>query len=136
MVPSSKDRTPASQAGNMGSSPIGITIYTRVAERKTRRIKGPVSEKMCGFESHHVYHTWVSRLAAMAARCKRAGKSCVGSSPTWPTKVQARVSGNTAMYPDALAFLCRAIMSLLSDSKEFILESNSRSQNYVKGWIK
>ena len=29
---------------------------------------------------------WVSRLAAMAAHCKCAGSSCVGSSPTWPTK--------------------------------------------------
>ena len=29
---------------------------------------------------------WVSRLAAMAADCKSAGFTIVGSSPTWPTK--------------------------------------------------
>ena len=28
---------------------------------------------------------WVSRLAAMAADCKSAGFTIVGSSPTWPT---------------------------------------------------
>ena len=40
----------------------------------------------------------VSRLAAMAADCKSAGLSYVGSSPTWPTKRNRAASPEAAQH--------------------------------------
>ena len=115
------DRTPASQAGNAGSIPAGVTIHGGCSQAVRQRIVVP---PIAG--SIPVIHPiWVSRLAAMAADCKSAGFTIVGSSPTWPTKQKRAASVRKS--PNIISIAQRVPQCLFSFYQKSIVFSYGTS---------